>query len=196
MISLVPEKFVWLLGKLIERHRDDIDKIKARLKVKSGARSYDLAILIRLLNMPVRWGIKVLPVQKASERKVYNALRKVDEITQDKEWLEIKARVWTTWAELIKEHLTSMPEIIRPIEGYAARLRIKDYERRPREEISQASLEMFLAYLEARKGNLADPDGIESQVAHISGIPVHMLFMLPRPPHRNTFFEKKGERVQ
>jgi len=87
------EPFVWLLKKLIERHRDDLEEIKTMLKVRRDAKSYDLAILIRLLNMPVKWGIEILPLQKDSERRVRGALKRVDKITKERWWLEIKSRV-------------------------------------------------------------------------------------------------------
>jgi len=190
-----PEKFIWLLKQLIERHREDIDKLKRIVKAKKNAKSYDFAIIIRLLNMPVRWGIEVPPLGKVSERRVYDALRKIDSIIDSEEWLRIKSAVWESWGKLVLTHVTNIPEIIRPIFGYAARLKAGDYEKKSREEFHQASIEMALSFLEARKSSIFDLGGVRSLEAHVGGIPIHMLFMLPRVPDEKTFFEKTGARV-
>jgi len=93
---------------------------------------------------------------------------------------------------LIKKYVTDMPEVINPILGYDARVKVKDFERKDKEKISQASIEMLSAFIEARGRTLADPDGYQAIQAHISRIPIYMLFMVPNPPHKNTFLRRRG----
>lgn len=192
-----PDKFKDLIFELTSHFSDKVDSLLRQYNLTKRAHTAVLiASWIYLLNLKSRnFALSILPFGKASQSTISYLLGKIRKIADiSEEWRLIKRDVWLYWAELVESRVTDDQSIVAPIRGYATRLSKKDFEDYLNQSHSQAALVMVLAFLKARK--IGKDRSVEVLSIEVAGIPIHLLFMAPRPPVRNTLLQRMRRNLE
>ena len=115
-----------------------------------AGKSARIVVWSQLLCIKYSFASKILPFRVAKST-YYEMLNKIKDKLKGDKWNELKAQIWIEWAKIIREKVTDLPELIKAILGYAMAARAGAIEEKYGEKISQASIEIYNAFLKERK---------------------------------------------
>lgn len=185
----IPSAFIELIHELVRRQDAAVSSfIYSEVGVRAS-KSAKMVTWSRLLNIKYKFASKILPFRVAKSTYYY-MLNKIKNKLKGMKWNELKSQVWIEWAKIVRERVTDLPELIKAILGYAMTARAGAIEERYGEKISQASIEIYNAFLKERK--VSAIRGEKLLRTKIAGIPLHLLMMMPSPVTAKIYYRRCG----